>query len=270
MMYFIPRELIAKCPTLRKLPRKIREIMQSEPLKAVVESDQFLNEIMDVSAAMAFRHFGFSGWKEHYSGFSPVWKLSYSLPLWAKLLESETGWGLQALYNIPSAEEIPFFDSDYINETMSVIVKRAITEQNWQPILDVVKKMPCEEDYEPWDSLVRRSFRQRWYHFRYFEKRGLTQVSLEDCKADEDDSVHYVEDKSARFKETVESNDFVERFKAWLSPKDWEILKLRADGYTYEEIAEQLEYKNHSGVIKRMKVIQKAFEGYEDEQTLNQ
>ena len=93
-MYFLPEDMITHCPTLRKLPRCFREIARSDALLDLVDSEAFLSEIMDAGAALAFPHFGFGGWKEHYTGYSPVWQLSYALPIWAKLLEAETGWGL--------------------------------------------------------------------------------------------------------------------------------------------------------------------------------
>jgi len=37
------------------------------------------------------------------------------------------------------------------------------------------------------------------------------------------------------------------------------------DGFTHVQIAERLGYANHSGVIKRMQKIQKAFETYQQE-----
>ena len=35
------------------------------------------------------------------------------------------------------------------------------------------------------------------------------------------------------------------------------------EGQTYEEIADRLGYKNHSGVVKRMEAIKKRFIQYE-------
>ncbi|MCL2426727.1 MAG: hypothetical protein FWD05_10375 [Oscillospiraceae bacterium] len=262
MVYILPEEMIVKCPTLRKLPRCLGELAQSEELADLINSDQFLNEIMDAVSALAFPHFGFGGWKEHYTGYSPVWKLSYAIALWAKLLEEETGWGLQRLFQTPSTEIIPFFDPVHIREIMGRVVKRGIAEQNWQPILDVVKEMPCDEDFENWETNVRIDFIRKWYHTR--SKRVQT-ISLEECLEDDDDhGVLYVEDKSANFENNFIEEDYVEQFKARLSEKDMMILELRVMGFTYKEVAEKLGYKNHSGVIKRIKAITKEFEKYED------
>ena len=261
LAYFLPEEMITRCPTLRKLPRCLGEVAASDNMIALINSDQLQNEIMDSIAALAFPHFGFAGWKEHYTGDFPVWKLSYSLPLWAKLLEEVTGWGLQMLLQTPSTEFIPFFDSAYINEAMFRVVKRGIEIEGWQPMLDVVREMPCDEDFEKVISNARIDFIRRWYHTR--SKRVQT-VSLEECLEDDEHGIYEIEDKTAQFEDTINSDDYVERFKARLSEKDMKILEMRVNGLTYEKIAQIMGYKNHSGIIKRIRVIAKEFEDYEE------
>ena len=263
LMYFLPYDLIDKCPTLRSLPRCFGDIASSDRLIDVVMGDAFLNEIMGAVSALAFPHFGFSGWKEHYTGFFPVWQLSYALPLWATLLEEETGWGLQRLFLIPRSEEIPFFEPGFIRETIGKIVKRGIERENLQPILDAVREMPCDEDFERYKTNVRTDFYRKWYHTR--SKRVQT-VSLEECMKDDEHGVHYVEDLRSSFEDSFLGEDFCLQFMSTLSEKDVAILGLRFEGFTYEEIAERLEYKNHSGVIKRIQAIKKEFLKFEDRQ----
>ena len=84
--------------------------------------------------------------------------------------------------------------------------------------------------------------------------------------ADEDHGVHEVEDVSSRFEDAVAGEDYVQKFKDRLSARDTEILGLRAYGFTHQEIAKIVGYKNHSGVIKRIRAIMKEFERYEEEQ----
>jgi len=222
--------------------------------------DAFLKEIMDATASLAFPHFGFGGWKEHYTGYSPVWRLSYSLPIWAKLIEEETGWGLQALFNMKPGTQIPFADADHIRELFGKVVKQAIEEQGWQPILDVVREMPCDEDFESWDTNVRKDFLRKWYHTR---SKKVQAVSLEEMmEGDDDGSIFYIPDATQNVEAYVIAKDFAERFLATLSEKDRQIVQLRQDGYSYVEVADKLRYKNHSGVIKRIGVIEKKFEEY--------
>ena len=260
LVYFLPEDLFSQYPTLRRLPRDLSALAASEELISLVDSDQFLKEIMDAAASLAFPHFGFGGWKEHYTGWCPVWRLSYALPLWVKGVEQITGWGLQVLFRMPPHTPIPFFPPEYVSEVFSLAVKRAIKEQGWQPVLDAVREMPCDEDFEPWDTNVRKDFLRKWYHTR--SKRVQT-VSLEACIEDENSGIHEIADPAGDFTMQVEAEDFCQRFKATLSDKDMEILELRVEGQTYGEIADRLGYKNHSGVVKRMEAIKKRFIQYE-------
>ena len=100
-------------------------------------------------AALVFPHFGFGGWKEHYTGYFPAWYLSYALSLWAKGIERERGWGPQALFSLSPDFEIPFFDPEDVKASIGSVVRRTIEEQGWGPMLDVVREMPCAEDFEP-------------------------------------------------------------------------------------------------------------------------
>ena len=262
LVYMLPHDLLIRCPILRKLPRSMGELNASPEWAEVIQSDTFLNEVMDAVASLAFPHFGFGGWKEHYTGWCPIWRLSYSLPLWAKGVERVRGWGVQSLFRLPPDFEIPFFDPDDVRSVMTQVVEQTIEEQGWGPMLETVREMSCDEDFEPWDTNVRKDFLRKWYHTR--SKRVQT-VSLEACMEDEDSGIHSLPDPAGDFTGQVEGEDFCQRFKATLSEKDMAILELRVEGYGYKEIADKLGYKNHSGVIKRMEAIKKRFIQYENE-----
>lgn len=262
LVYMLPHDLLIRCPILRKLPRSMGELNASPEWAEVIQSDTFLNEVMDAVASLAFPHFGFGGWKEHYTGWCPIWRLSYSLPLWAKGVERVRSWGVQSLFRLPPDFEIPFFDPDDVRSVMKQVVEQTIEEQGWGPMLETVREMSCDEDFEPWDTNVRKDFLRKWYHTR--SKRVQT-VSLEACMEDEDSGIHSLPDPAGDFTGQVEGEDFCQRFKATLSEKDMAILELRVEGYGYKEIADKLGYKNHSGVIKRMEAIKKRFIQYENE-----
>ena len=262
LVYMLPHDLLIRCPILRKLPRSMGELNASPEWAEVIQSDTFLNEVMDAVASLAFPHFGLGGWKEHYTGWCPIWRLSYSLPLWAKGVERVRGWGVQSLFRLPPDFEIPFFDPDDVRSVMKQVVEQTIEEQGWGPMLETVREMSCDEDFEPWDTNVRKDFLRKWYHTR--SKRVQT-VSLEACMEDEDSGIHSLPDPAGDFTGQVEGEDFCQRFKATLSEKDMAILELRVEGYGYKEIADKLGYKNHSGVIKRMEAIKKRFIQYENE-----
>lgn len=218
LAYMLPYDVLSRYPTLSKLPRSMGALNASPEWGKIIVSQQFLNEIMDAVASLAFPHFGFSGWKEHYTGYSPVWRLSYALPLWAKGVEKLRGWGIQALFALPPDYEIPFYDPEDVRQVMKQVVEQTIEEQGWGPMLEVIRDMPCDEDFEKWDTNVRKDFLRKWYHTR--SKRVQT-VSLEECMEDEDSNIHSLPDPKGDFTEQVESEDFCQRFKAPPIPKGY-------------------------------------------------
>ena len=122
LVYLIPAELMSRCPTLMKIPRNPYQVLQSNDWLDFIDSDQFLDEIMDAVSSLVFPFFGFRGWKEHYTGDFPVWRLSYSIPLWAKGVEQEIGWNLQRLFQLPRNAEIVFLPDKQIKELFEKIV----------------------------------------------------------------------------------------------------------------------------------------------------
>ena len=263
LVYLLPPDLIERRPTLRRLPRNLSVLSASNDLMDLIETDSFFVEIADAIAALVFPNFGFGGWKEHYTGNCPVWRLTYVLPLWAKLIEQETGWGVQTLLRVPANTEIPFLPPERTEAIMARIVARAIEEQGWQPILDVVREMPCAEDFENWRTNVRINFERKWYHTR---SKKVQSVSLEECLKDNEHGVYDIPDTSQNVEARVIANDFKERFLLSLSEKDRRIVQLRYDGYTYEEIAKEVGYKTHSAVIKRMEAVKEKFIAYQRKQ----
>ena len=260
--FLIPEDMMARFPTLSTLPRRIGDFAIPEHRDTVM-SEMLLDEIWKAMAALVFPHLGFRGWLEQYSSDSPVWKLAYAAPYWIKALEAETGMGLQWLFLLDDNTVIPYFDAEQVHDIMSRVVKRGLADNNLQPVLDIVKEIPCEEDFEKWDTNIRRDFLRSWYHYR---SKNVQTVSLESCLEDEEHPIYDIEDESANIEDIVVAEDYYQRFKDRLSPKDMEILQMRVDGFTYEEIAKTLGYKTHSAVLKRMQSITKSFIKYEEGQ----
>ena len=135
-----------------------------------------------------------------------------------------------------------------------------IHEQNWQPVLDVVKEMPCDEDFEPIKSKVRTDFLRKWYHTR---SKNVQTVSLEQTYSDENfGPMFFVPDAATHVEEYTISKVFLEGFLKTLSERDLRLLNLREMGYTWKEIAAEMGYASHSGVLKRVDSIMKRFDEY--------
>ena len=261
LVYLIPAELMSRCPTLMKIPRNPYQVLQSNDWLDFIDSDPFLDEIMDAVAALVFPYFGFCGWKEHYTGDFPVWRLSYSMPLWAKGVEQEIGWNLQRLFQLPRNVEIVFLPDEQINALFEKVVKKVIEEQGWQPMLNVLHELPCEKDFEYQRTSVRTDFIRKWYHTR---SKKVQFVSLERFREknwdSDDDRLFYVPDPRLHLEEFVCAKIDAERFLASLPEKERRIVQMREEGYTYTEIAVELGFANHSSVIKRMKGIKKKYQ----------
>ena len=77
-------------------------------------------------------------------------------------------------------------------------------------MLEAVREMPCDEDFEPWDTNARKDFLRKWYHTR---SKKVQTVSLEELmESGEDDSIFYLPDPSQNVEDYVIAKDFVERF----------------------------------------------------------
>jgi hypothetical protein len=123
--------------------------------------------------------------------------------------------------------------------------------------------MPCEEDFERFRTYVRTDFIRKWYHTR---SERVQIVPFEECTRGSDEDYHStIVSDPYDMSEHSASEDYCQRFKKRLSERDLEILEMREDGFTFEDIAEKLGYKNHSGVVKRMQAIKKEFIKYQSE-----
>ena len=76
-------------------------------------------------------------------------------------------------------------------------------------------------------------------------------------------------DESFDLEGDTAANVDVERFMATLSEKDRQILELRVEGYTYQEIADTVGYKTHSAVKKRIDKIGRKFQEQTQTSALN-
>lgn len=91
-------------------------------------------------------------------------------------------------------------------------------------MLGVARKILCAEDFEPWDTNVRKDFLCTWYHNR---SKKVKTVSRKECMEDEDSGINTSPDLAGDFAEQVVGENFCQWFKAALSPKDMAILELR-------------------------------------------
>ena len=124
----------------------------------LIYSDVFLKEILDAVAALVFPPL----WLWRLEG--TLYRLLSSVAavlrsaLWIKLVEQECGWGLQLLFHMKPGTQIGFPNEQQVQELFARVVKRGIKEQGLQQLLDTIRELPCDEDFEKWDTNVRKDF----------------------------------------------------------------------------------------------------------------
>ena len=107
-------------------------------------------------------------------------------------------------------------------------------------------------------STVKTDFMRKWYH-----NRSGKPISLDEMMESENGDIFEVADPRSEFEQMVISEMQIAAFAEQnITDKDREILKLRMDGHTEQEIADKVGYKTASAVHKRIAKIASAYEDF--------
>ena len=99
---------------------------------------------------------------------------------------------------------------------------------------------------------------RKWHH-----NRSGKPISLDELMESEDGDIFDVADPRSDFENSVISEMQIASFaESTITEKDREILKLRMEGYTEQEIAVKVGYKTSSAVHKRIAKIADAYEDF--------
>ncbi len=133
----------------------------------------------------------------------------------------------------------------------------------WQPMIDEIWKNRQMEDYSERKSTYKRDFINKWYCS--WNKKKSPIFLDEAIKSGEEISEELlVQLPSPRedFETKILSRLRVYAFTAKLSEKDRDILQMRMDGRTLEQIAKFAGYKTPSAIYKRIQKIATAYEDF--------
>ena len=205
----------------------------------------FLNLIMDATAYTVWPYMGMGEYMEIYSGYEPSYVFAHSAAIWAK--------AFMDIKLIPTAYEmfltrrktVGFMEEEFLKEVLSILVPQIMAKYKMDQVLAVVNENRCFEDFDFRDSNRKTDFYRKWYHAQQHNGEQWD-----------------IPDPSQNIEESVTSELLVEEFKATLSEKDMQILQMRLEGHTLEEIAQALGYKNHSGIQTRIRKIGQAYERF--------
>lgn len=265
--YFIPQSILEKCgPELCSIPRNPKKLIQDPDAVATVESDLFMLCIIDAYAYMVWPFMGKSEYMEVYSGYDPAWLLAHSPTFWIQELQDEK--------NLPSAEALiqncteedvfGFVSETEISELFGWIVPQAMEKHHMNEALAVTDEMRCFEDFDKRNSTQKIDFYRKWYHTRSKSRLYSLEGAQKDYARAHNGQQWDAPDDKQDLEQSSLSQVMVDAFLETLTEKDKEILRLRMEGVTLEEIAQQLGYKTHSAVLKRIRKIGQAYEAFAD------
>ena len=239
--YFLPEDIIKahKSKRFQGIPRNPRKI-----------------------SAAVWYYFDIHASSNAYSVNDPIWMLTYMSDWYLKEL-TRAGYIYPLAYLFREDRDLPYMSWAVYKIGFMEIIPKIMIEHNLAPIIDYVQKHRCFEDFQDdWESKYKSAFINQWYHLRTKHPEVPLEVVQGSYDDEKEDYPHELADKSIDVQDEVEDSMRVESFLNTLSEKDRQILNLRMDKYTYEEIAEMLGYKTHSAVIKRIKRIGEIFQKY--------
>lgn len=260
----IPNCLLEKTNTeMRTLKRVPRDLFLDPETIRRVESDNFLQVVIDCYAYVAWPYLKLGKNMEDYSGYDPGWLVAHAAPLWIDALEDlellpDAGAFYRAWQTDPDTE-IGFCSMEYMSAVMRLAVQKVMVEGRYSEFFEVVKQHRCFEDYDRRHSRVKIDFWRRWYHTR--TKHPLT-ASVDVIKSMGVEPLAMQTNAAHEFEEQIWSEYEVDRFLHLLSETDRRILLLRCDKRPLAEIAQRLGFKTHSAVLKRIRKVGKAYERF--------
>ncbi len=268
LFYSLPRELAEKWKPAYELPRCPYEVLRTDKYDHIVCDDMFKLLVWDCYAWCAWHFFQVKDRKgnyrdipgnwNQYAGYFPLWRLSYSIIPYIRMKFEQNGLGFQNLYNIPQGVEVPWLTYQQFSNLIGNVTDMVVAEQKWQPVIDAIWENRTVEDYETTGSTVKTDFMRKWHH-----NRSGKPISLDEMMENEDGDIFEVSDPRGEFEQKVISEMQIAAFaEQSITEKDREILKLRMEGYTEQEIADKVGYKTASAVHKRIAKIAGTYEDY--------
>lgn len=263
----IPEFIMKQMPKeIRSIPRIKRELLFNKSVLKVLASDLFSLVVCDCYAFMTWQYMKPGEYMEAYSGYYPAWILAHATTIWTSAME-EIGFMPSLKKWIRDAamdKEIEYLTLDEISWVISTTVKYVLKRDHYDEMLKVVDEHKCFEDFDYRESNQKTDFFRDWYHMRTNHPMVSLDDYMDDYRESHDGQEWDVMDESPGFEGDIETKVLAEQFMATLSEKDRRILELRLQEWTLEEIAEELGYANHTGVLKRIRKIGQAFEKFAD------
>lgn len=261
--YFIPKSILDKCgEEINSIPRNPRKLLQDRRAIEIIGSDLFKLVIIDAYAFMVWPFMGLGAKREIYSGYEPSWRYAHAASIWIKGMEDEgvIPKSQEILKSSNVYEDLGYISEEEISETFTWLVPKIMAKHNMNEI-----EYRCFEDFDYRKSRQKIDFYRKWYHTR----AKISVESLDEIKekyAENTDGMEWdIPDDNVNVESMVLEPLAVSKFLDTLSETDRKILTMRMDDVTLEKIAEELGFKTHSAIHKRIRKIGLAYENFSGE-----
>lgn len=276
LFYALPKELVEKRPAYLKLPRNIKRLLREERYREML-NDSFLELVWDCYAWSIWQFLQVpakgGGYREipgdwsHYSGDFPLWRISYDIiRYFRKAFECEMDWSYQRLFSAPEDIDVPWLSYQQFSNLVGNLTDKIVAEQNLQPVIDSVWENLQPEDYNSGRNVSKRDFLRSWNHDRTHEHLSVEEIRETGAVVD-GEGVYDLPDPGADFETKVISEVQVQQFQQSLSEQDMNILRLRMEGKTLQEIADAVGFKTAGAVKKHIDKIAGAYENFITDQS---
>ena len=265
--YFIPKSILDKCgEEINSIPRNPRKLLQDRRAIEIIESDLFKLVIIDAYAFLVWPCLGLGAKRDIYSGYEPSWRYAHAASIWIKGMEDEgvIPKSQEILKSSNVYEDLGYISEEEISETFTWLVLKIMAKHNMNEII-AVAAYRCFEDFDYRKSRQKIDFYRKWYHTR----AKISVESLDEIKekyAENTDGMEWdIPDDNVNVESMVLEPIAVSKFLDTLSETDRKILTMRMDDVTLEKIAEELGFKTHSAIHKRIRKIGLAYEKFSGE-----
>lgn len=268
--YFIPKSILDKCgKEINSISRNPRKLLQDRRAIEIIESDLFKLVIIDAYVFMVWPFMGLGAKKRGgiYSGYEPSWRYAHAASIWIKGIEGEgvIPKSQEILKSSNVYEDLGYISEEEISETFTWLVPKIMAKHNMNEIIAVAAEYHRFEDFDYRKSRQKIDFYRKWYHTR----AKISVESLDEIKekyAENTDGMEWdIPDDNVNVESMVLEPIADSKFLDTLSETDRKILTMRMDDVTLEKIAEELGFKTHSAIHKRIRKIGLAYEKFSGE-----
>ena len=228
---FLPAAILDRCPQELQLPRTVASYFHDRNVISTVESDLFIELIMDGFAHLVWPYLGVSGYMENYSGYDPVYIIAHSPAFWVQTLQDEEIIPkVEDLMRYGQGEIMGLLPEAEVSACFEQIFPLAMDRYRLFDVIEAVKEMRCPEDYDTRRSNAKKDFYRKWYHTRMkhaeFSLDAWNETRWKQYETQGIDIPDTTEDMEGAVITQVDAEQFLDQ----LSEKDKQILQLRLEG----------------------------------------